>query len=442
MSPTLPRCRRWSGTSPGEFGGLEYPHQQCRRSRSASASSKRSPKTGAARSTPASMVRSIAATPLRRTSRSGRNGRIVSVIGDSSRVGQSGLSIVAAARAGVIALMKSLAREFGRFGTTANAVSLGLVETAHDREWVDANRERLVKLYPLRRLGQANDVAPMVALLASPHCRLDHRPGAQHQRRIQHGLMEESVMLQTDLIGPIPELLRRHASARGDKLAYRDAQTSVTYAELEARTGRLAGHLADLGIAPGDTVAIMLPNSVLWMETASRSPRRCCQRANQLQLHRTEIGYRLVDANCKAIITTAERGDLFAKLRADAPACRSRSRRSRPCSAKALRYADCDGPTKSAPRDPSRYAHTRLYHLHVRHHRPCQGRFVDGARHAVGGCRLLGTDHRPERARLRALSIAAVSFLCVESVGARHSDDRRQRLHHGEISRPAKRYGS
>ena len=97
-----------------------------------------------------------------------KNGRIVSVIGNSSRVGESGLAIVAAARAGVIALMKSLAREFGRSGTTANTVSLGLVETPHDKEWVDANREKLIKLYPLRRLGLPGDVAPMVALLASP----------------------------------------------------------------------------------------------------------------------------------------------------------------------------------------------------------------------------------------------------------------------------------
>jgi NAD(P)-dependent dehydrogenase (short-subunit alcohol dehydrogenase family) len=97
------------------------------------------------------------------------NGRIISVVGDSSRVGESGLAIVAAARAGVIALMKSLAREFGRSGTTANAVSLGLVASAHDRDWLEANRERLTKLYPLRRLGQADDIAPMVALLASDH---------------------------------------------------------------------------------------------------------------------------------------------------------------------------------------------------------------------------------------------------------------------------------
>jgi NAD(P)-dependent dehydrogenase (short-subunit alcohol dehydrogenase family) len=97
------------------------------------------------------------------------HGRMISMIGDSSRVGDSSLSIVAAARAGVVALMKSLAREMGRFGVTANAVSLGYVETAHDKAWVDANREKLVKLYPLRRLGQPADIAPMVALLASDH---------------------------------------------------------------------------------------------------------------------------------------------------------------------------------------------------------------------------------------------------------------------------------
>jgi 3-oxoacyl-[acyl-carrier protein] reductase len=95
------------------------------------------------------------------------NGRIISLTGDSSRVGESGLSIAAAARAGVIALMKSLARELGGSSITANAVSLGLVETAHDAAWVDANREKLVKFYALRRLGRPADVAPLVTLLAS-----------------------------------------------------------------------------------------------------------------------------------------------------------------------------------------------------------------------------------------------------------------------------------
>ena len=96
------------------------------------------------------------------------NGRIIAIIGDSSRIGESGLSIVAAARAGVIALMKSIARELGRAGVTANTVSLGMVETGHNPNWLDANREKLIRFYPTRRLGLAQDVAPTVALLASP----------------------------------------------------------------------------------------------------------------------------------------------------------------------------------------------------------------------------------------------------------------------------------
>ncbi len=95
-------------------------------------------------------------------------GRIVAIVGDSSRVGESGLSIVGAARAGVIALMKSIAREAGRSGVTANTIALGLVETGHDPTWLEANREKLVKFYPTRRLGLAEDVAPAVVLLASP----------------------------------------------------------------------------------------------------------------------------------------------------------------------------------------------------------------------------------------------------------------------------------
>jgi NAD(P)-dependent dehydrogenase (short-subunit alcohol dehydrogenase family) len=98
----------------------------------------------------------------------GGNGRLIAIVGDSSRVGESGLAIVAAARAGVIGLIKSIARELGRSGVTANTISLGLVETAHDRSWVDANREKLIKFYPVRRLGQPEDIAPMVTLLASP----------------------------------------------------------------------------------------------------------------------------------------------------------------------------------------------------------------------------------------------------------------------------------
>ena len=101
-------------------------------------------------------------------------------------------------------------------------------------------------------------------------------------------------MLHTDLIAPIPELLRRHAAARGSKCAFRDAQTSVTYAELDARTGNLAGHLADNGVAPNDTVAIMLPNSVPWVESSlRRHPRRrrsACRSATTRPKPKSPIG--------------------------------------------------------------------------------------------------------------------------------------------------------
>lgn len=95
-------------------------------------------------------------------------GRIVNLMGDSARVGESGLAITAASRGGVIALTKSLAKELGRNWITVNAIALGLVETSHsDPAWMEANREKILKFYPLRRLGKPADVAPMVTFLAS-----------------------------------------------------------------------------------------------------------------------------------------------------------------------------------------------------------------------------------------------------------------------------------
>ena len=64
--------------------------------------------------------------------------------------------------------MKSLAKELGRNNVTANAISLGLIETSHSNaEFLAANREKIVKQYPLRRIGAPTDVAPAVAFLAS-----------------------------------------------------------------------------------------------------------------------------------------------------------------------------------------------------------------------------------------------------------------------------------
>lgn len=95
-------------------------------------------------------------------------GRIINFAGDSSRVGETGLAIAGAARAAAIALVKSLAKEHGRDGITANAISLGLIETSHtDPKWMEQYRDRITKMYPTRRLGKPEDVAPMVVLLAS-----------------------------------------------------------------------------------------------------------------------------------------------------------------------------------------------------------------------------------------------------------------------------------
>ncbi len=95
-------------------------------------------------------------------------GRIISLIGDSSRIGEANLALAAATRAGTMALGKSLAKELGRSGVTVNTVSLGLVQTSHsDADFLEKNMEKIVKAYPLRRIGQSEDVAPMVAFLAS-----------------------------------------------------------------------------------------------------------------------------------------------------------------------------------------------------------------------------------------------------------------------------------
>ncbi len=96
------------------------------------------------------------------------SGRIISLVGDSSRVGEANLALAAAARGGTIALGKSLARELGRANICVNTVSLGLVQTAHsDADFLAQHMEKIVKAYPLRRIGSPGDIAPMIAFLSS-----------------------------------------------------------------------------------------------------------------------------------------------------------------------------------------------------------------------------------------------------------------------------------
>jgi long-chain acyl-CoA synthetase len=162
-------------------------------------------------------------------------------------------------------------------------------------------------------------------------------------------------MLHTDLIAPIPELLRRQAATRGSKCAFRDAQTAVTYAELHERTGKLAGHLGDNDIATGDTVAIMLPNSVSWVESCFAITRAGAVGVPiSYDATEAEIAHRLTDADCKAVITTGERGDLFARMKNAASNLKTIVVTDRgSCKAKALHYAELIGiRPKSLPCDP------------------------------------------------------------------------------------------
>jgi len=95
-------------------------------------------------------------------------GKIVNVMGESSKVGESGLSLVAASRAGQPALVKSVAREVGKNNITMNTVSVGVVDTAHyPNGHIEKYREKIAKNYPLGRIGKPEDIAPMVAFLCS-----------------------------------------------------------------------------------------------------------------------------------------------------------------------------------------------------------------------------------------------------------------------------------
>ncbi len=113
------------------------------------------------------LVHAVVAGMVERTS-----GTIISLMGDSGRVGESRLLVTATTRATTSALTKSLAKEFGRHGVRANAVSIALVQTdnldAHTGEADDERMKKILAMYPLRRLGRPDDVTPMILLLASP----------------------------------------------------------------------------------------------------------------------------------------------------------------------------------------------------------------------------------------------------------------------------------
>ena len=96
-----------------------------------------------------------------------RSGKIVNIASDAGRVGQPGQTVYSAAKGGVIAFTKALAKEVARFGITINCVSPGATDTPAFRQMPEKIREAVPKGIPLGRIGKPEDVAGVVFFLCS-----------------------------------------------------------------------------------------------------------------------------------------------------------------------------------------------------------------------------------------------------------------------------------
>ena len=99
------------------------------------------------------------------TARWGRIINITSVVGEAGNAGPANYE---AAKAGVVGMTKSLARELGARNITVNCVAPGFIDTDMTRALSEEQRSALLAQIPLGRLGEAPDVAAAVAYLASP----------------------------------------------------------------------------------------------------------------------------------------------------------------------------------------------------------------------------------------------------------------------------------
>lgn len=96
-----------------------------------------------------------------------RSGRIINISSVSGVLGNAGQANYAASKAGIIGLTKSVARELAGRNITVNAVAPGYVDTDMTQAMGDAAKEAILSQIPLKRVGQAKDVAETVAFLAS-----------------------------------------------------------------------------------------------------------------------------------------------------------------------------------------------------------------------------------------------------------------------------------
>ena len=97
-----------------------------------------------------------------------RKGRIISIASVIGLTGNPGQSNYAAAKAGIIAFSKSLAREIGTRGITVNVVAPGFIDTDMTRDLPEDARSALLGQIALGRLGAPADIAHAVAFLAGP----------------------------------------------------------------------------------------------------------------------------------------------------------------------------------------------------------------------------------------------------------------------------------
>ncbi|MFC7520679.1 3-oxoacyl-ACP reductase FabG [Xanthomonas populi] len=100
-----------------------------------------------------------------------RKGRIVNIASVVGVTGNPGQTNYAAAKAGIIAFSKSLAKEIGSRGVTVNVVAPGFIDTDMTKALPDEAKTALLQQIALGHLGQPEDIANAVAFLAGPSAR-------------------------------------------------------------------------------------------------------------------------------------------------------------------------------------------------------------------------------------------------------------------------------
>lgn len=97
-----------------------------------------------------------------------KSGRIVNIASVNGLRGSAGQTNYSASKAGLIGFSRSLAKELASRGITVNVVAPGFIDTQMTDAFEGEAREQLLKMIPLGRFGQAEDVGAAVAFFASP----------------------------------------------------------------------------------------------------------------------------------------------------------------------------------------------------------------------------------------------------------------------------------